>query len=294
MSTTIIKNQSSPRQIQIFSKLSTNRQNIETTSNSPHVHHSTPWNPNPIDVSPFDQWNCTVTISSKDRRIFKAVFDGLSLVTFSRFFSKEMLDFLRVKKEKEKKERKILMVENSLRLNDAFFEEVKEVEKYACQPEPFLSAFLVPDIERSRRREFFRSALSDAHQAKRVRRFIYGCQTHTGVTVNAILNEPAWCCFASEGEIQTALGAAFQILHSARVKFLDAVLCFRRVDGIFRAFVYFVSSSCGFLLFFFTGVFSFFRWWIEGMKVSLFRIISWMKLLLLLQSFHGFVEWKWY
>lgn len=173
------------------------------------------------------------------------------------------------------------MVENSSRLNygRAFFEEVK-VEKYACQPEPLLSAFLVPDIERSRRREFFRSALSDAHQAKRVRRFIYGCQTHTGVTVNAILNEAAWCCFASEGEIQTALGAAFQILHSARVKFLDVVLCFRRVDGIFRVFVYFVSSSCGFffIFIFFTRILFLFVRGLEGWKLRA-RIITWIKLL---------------
>lgn len=167
------------------------------------------------------------------------------------------------------------MVENSLRLNDgrAFFEKVK-VEKYACQPEPLLRAW----YRAIERREFFRSALSDAHQAKRVRRFIYGCQTHTRVTVNAILNEAAWCCFASEGEIQTALGAAFQILHSARVKFLDAVLCFRRVDGIFRVFVYFVSFSCGFFFtFFYTNLFLFVRG-LEGWKFHP-RTISWIKLL---------------
>lgn len=107
------------------------------------------------------------------------------------FFSILLQRNARFSQSKTKKKKKD-MVENLLRLNDgrAFFEEVK-VEKYACQPEPLLSAFLVSDIERSRRREFFRSALSDAHQAKRVRRFIYGCQTHTGVTVNAILNEAA-------------------------------------------------------------------------------------------------------
>ena len=134
-------------------------------------------------------------------------------------------EFLKLKGKKKGKRKKDV-VENSSRLNygRAFFEEVK-VEKYACQPEPLLSAFLVPDIERSRRREFFRSALSDAHQAKRVRRFIYGCQTHTGVTVNAILNEAAWCCFASEGEIQTALGAAFQILHSVFDESMVSSVC---------------------------------------------------------------------
>lgn len=46
-------------------------------------------------------------------------------------------------------------------------------------------------------------------------------------------------------------------------------------DCVFRLFL----LRFPFIFFFFTKVFSFFRWWIEGMKVSLFRIISWMKLL---------------
>lgn len=46
------------------------------------------------------------------------------------------------------------------------------------------------------RREFFRSAFFDALWPERVRRFIYGCQTHTSclvlrVTSSAILNEAA-------------------------------------------------------------------------------------------------------